>query len=33
MTDVGKTVLPDMLSKGFVIDKEIEKALKADVEV
>ena len=33
MTDAGRAVLPDMSPKGFVIDKDIEKALKADAEV
>lgn len=30
MTDAGRAVLPDMSPKGFVIDGDIEKALKAD---
>ncbi len=33
MTDAGRAVLPDMSPKGFVIDGDIEKALKADSEV
>lgn len=33
MTDAGRAVLPDMSPKGFVIDGDIEKALKADTEV
>ncbi len=33
MTDAGRAVLPDMSPKGFVIDGDIEKALKADPEV
>ena len=33
MTDAGRAVLPDMSPKGFVIDKDIEKALKADAKV
>ena len=33
MTDAGRAVLPDMSPKGFVIDGDIEKALKADMEV
>lgn len=33
MTDAGRAVLPDMSPKGFVIDEDIEKALKADAEV
>ena len=33
MTDAGRAMLPDMSPKGFVIDGDIEKALKADSEV
>jgi len=33
ITDAGRAVLPDMSKKGLVIDKDIEKALKADAEV
>lgn len=33
MTDAGRSVLPDMTDKGFVIDKEISDALQADPEV
>ena len=30
MTDAGREALPDMSSNGFVIDKDILKALKSD---
>lgn len=33
MTDAGRAVLPDMTEMGFVIDKDILAALKADSEV
>ena len=33
MTDAGRAVLPDMTEKGFIIDKDILKALQADPEV
>ena len=33
MTDVGRAVLPDMTEAGFVIDRDILKALQADKEV
>ena len=33
MTDAGRAVLPDMSDAGFIIDKDILKALKADEEV
>lgn len=33
MTDVGRAVLPDMSTAGFIIDTEILKALKADKKV
>ena len=33
MTDAGRTALPDMSEKGFVIDKDILRALQADPEI
>lgn len=33
MTDAGRAVLPDMSPAGFIIDKEILKALQTDKEV
>lgn len=33
MTDAGRAVLPDMSETGFVIDKDILFALKADSEI
>ena len=33
MTAAGRAVLPDMTEKGFVIDSEILKALRADEEI
>lgn len=33
MTDAGRAVLPDMTEAGFVIDRDILKALQADKEV
>lgn len=33
MTDAGRAVLPDMTEKGFVIDRDILRALQADREV
>ena len=33
MTDAGRAVLPDMTEDGFVIDRDILKALQADKEV
>jgi len=33
MTDAGRAVLPDMSPSGFIIDKDILQALKADNEV
>lgn len=33
MTEAGRSALPDMSSAGFIIDKEILKALQTDNEV
>ena len=33
MTDTGRAMLPNMSPEGFVIDEDILKALKADLEV
>ena len=33
MTDAGRSVLPDMTDRGFVIDEDILSALRADAEV
>ena len=33
MTDAGRAVLPDMTEKGFVIDRDILRALQSDKEV
>ena len=33
MTDAGRSVLPDMSEKGFIIDKDILTALKVDSEI
>lgn len=33
MTDAGRAVLPDMSEQGFVIDRDILKALQADTEI
>ena len=33
MTDAGRAMLPNMSPEGFVIDEDILKALKADLEV
>ena len=33
MTDAGRSVLPDMTEKGFVIDRDVLSALQADEEV
>ncbi len=32
MTDVGRAVLPFMLEKGFVIDKDILTVLQLDIK-
>jgi len=33
MTDAGRAVLPDMSESGFVIDRDILKALQADTQI
>lgn len=33
MTDAGRAVLPDMSSEGFLLDKDILKALQEEREV